>query len=87
MCISKQNTLYLPLVSTTPYSSSIEDIHDIFKEPCTFCPIHDMTETDSCVDDTEVFAANMPSPDLCTGSNTSELLDKLITVPPSADGR
>ena len=79
--------VFAPLVSTASCSSPIEDTEDILKEPSTFCPINLMTESDLSVDGSEVFLASMPSPDLSIGSNISELLDKLITVPPNADER
>lgn len=83
-----------PSMSSQCCSSSIEDTDDIFAGPCTFCPLDQPTNTELRVDTTsdyssEVFATNLgrtpnSSP---TISNTSELLNKMITIPPNADER
>lgn len=83
-----------PSMSSQCCSSSIEDTDDIFAGPCTFFPLDQPTNTELRVDTTsdyssEVFTTNLgrtpnSSP---TISNTSELLNKMITIPPNADER
>ncbi|CAB4032732.1 Hypothetical predicted protein, partial [Paramuricea clavata] len=88
----------MSVFSSTPSVSSIcltEDSNDIFSESCTFSPVDQLTNTELRVDTTsddssEISATdlgrtpNIPSPDI---SNTSELLDKMITIPPNANQR
>ena len=78
-----------PLVYTAPSSSSSSgDVSELSAEPRTFCPLHQMDETDLSMDETNVGldrTPDIPSPDLSTGSDTSKLFDKLITIPANAD--
>ncbi|CAB4030526.1 Hypothetical predicted protein, partial [Paramuricea clavata] len=83
-----------PSVSSQCCSSSIEDTDDIFAGPCTFFHLNQPTNTELRVDTTsdyssDVFATNLGrSPNSSpTISNTSELLNKMITIPPNADKR
>ena len=88
----------IPSMFSKYCSSSIEDTMDISAEPCTFSPVNRIANRELSVDTTDYDSSNvsatnlrrtpnMPSPDLSTGSNTSTLMDKLITVPPNADER